>query len=57
MNSRLYRLLEKHQRIDEQLHEEQHRPHPDGMRLAQLKKLKLRIKDLIHRAARRPARI
>ena len=49
MNSRLYRLLEAHQRIDGQLHLERQRRWKDWSRITQLKKLKLRVKDLIHR--------
>ena len=49
MNSRLYRLLEAHQRIDGQLRFEQQRRWKDWFRITRLKKLKLRVKDLIHR--------
>ena len=49
MHPRLYRLVEAHQRIDSALRQEQHRRWPDAARLSQLKKLKLRVKDLIHR--------
>lgn len=57
MNPRLYRLLEKHQRIDDRLRREQRRARPDWLRLMQLKRLKLRVKDLIYRATRKPVRI
>jgi hypothetical protein len=57
MHPRLYRLLEKHQRIDEQLRLEQHRVRPDGLKLVRLKRLKLRIKDMIQRFTRTTARI
>jgi len=40
-----YRLLEAHQRIDEQLRLESGRRRPDPFKLMRLKKLKLRIKD------------
>mgnify|MGYP002777091977 FL=1 len=53
MNPRLYRLIETHQRIDRALRHEQRRRWPDSMRLIALKKLKLRVKDLIHRVASR----
>ena len=56
MNSRHYRLLEKHQRLDEALRLAQLRRHPDWVEVVRLKKLKLKVKDLIHRAARRPVR-
>lgn len=49
MSSRLFRLTQIHQRIDDQLRAEQRRRFPDGLRMIQLKKLKLRAKDLIHR--------
>jgi len=49
MHSRLYRLLEAHQRIDGQLRVEQQRRWKDWFRIVRLKKLKLRVKDLIHR--------
>ena len=49
MHPRLYRLVETHQRIDSALRQEQHRRWPDPIRLNQLKKLKLRVKDLIQR--------
>lgn len=53
MHPRLYRLLETHSRIDRALREEQQRPVPDPWRTIQLKKLKLRVKDLMHRFSRR----
>ena len=56
MNPRLYRLMEKHQRIDHLIQLEQVRRWRDPFRLIQLKKLKLRVKDLIHRFASRPRR-
>jgi len=49
MHPRLYRLMEKHQRIDRLLQMEQRRPWRDPFRILRLKKLKLRIKELIHR--------
>ena len=49
MNSRWYRLLEAHQRIDGQLRFEQQRRWKDWFRITRLKKLKLRVNDLIHR--------
>lgn len=49
MNSRLYTLLEAHQRIDGQLRLEQQRRWKDWFRISRLKKLKLRVKDLIRR--------
>ena len=55
MHPRLYRLIEAHQRIDRALRDEQRRRRPDPFRLTQLKTLKLRVKDLMHRFARRSA--
>jgi hypothetical protein len=53
MHTRLYRLFESLQSIDRALQTEQHRPRPDPLRLTQLKKLKLRVKDLMQRFAAR----
>jgi uncharacterized protein YdcH (DUF465 family) len=55
MHARLYRLLEAHSRIDRALREEQRRRLPDPYRTTQLKKLKLRVKDLMARLARKQA--
>ena len=56
MSTRLFRLTQIHQRIDDQLRREQRRRLPDAFRLIRLKKLKLRTKDLIHRLTRTPRR-
>ena len=40
-------LEAKHAALEAQIDEEEHRPHPDDIRLHQLKKEKLRIKDAI----------
>ena len=55
MHPRLYRLIETHQRIDRDLRLEQRRAFPDPFQLMRLKKLKLRVKDLIQRFTLRPA--
>jgi uncharacterized protein YdcH (DUF465 family) len=55
MHPRLYRLIEAHQRIDRALRDEQRRRRPDPVRMTQLKKLKLRVKDLMHRFLRKSA--
>lgn len=55
MHPRLYRLTETHHRIDRALRDEQRRPLPDPFRLIQLKKLKLRVKDVMHRLMRKTA--
>ena len=49
MRPRWFRLLEMHQRLDEDLRRELRRRSPDPFRIVQLKKLKLRVKDLIRR--------
>jgi hypothetical protein len=54
MHPRLYRLIEAHQRIDRALRRELKRPLPDSMQLIRLKKLKLRVKDLVGRFLRKP---
>ncbi|MBP6014236.1 MAG: DUF465 domain-containing protein [Alphaproteobacteria bacterium] len=38
-----------HHKLDEQIQEELHRPHPDDIALAELKKRKLRLKEEIER--------
>jgi hypothetical protein len=42
-------LTEKHASIDEIIEQEEHRPHPDAMRLMQLKRQKLRLKEELSR--------
>lgn len=53
MNDRTFRLLETHQRIDGALRAELKRRRPDPARTSHLKKLKLRVKDLIFRLHQR----
>ncbi|WP_294171679.1 DUF465 domain-containing protein [uncultured Sphingomonas sp.] len=55
MHPRLYRLIEVHQRIDRALRDEQRRGRPDPLRVTQLNKLKLRVKDLTGRFLRKGA--
>ena len=55
MHPRLYRLTETHQRIDRALQDERRRPLPDPLRMTQLKKLKLRVKDVMQRFLRKTA--
>jgi hypothetical protein len=57
MHPRLFRLIETHQRIDARLRGELRRPLPDSFQLMRLKRLKLRVKDLIQRFTRKPQRI
>lgn len=50
MSPRLFRLTETHARVDAALRRErQRRAAADWSRVSELKKLKLRVKDLIHR--------
>ena len=53
MNPRVFRMIETHARIDDALRREQSRPAADWQRVRELKKLKLRIKDLIGRLVAR----
>lgn len=48
MRPRWFRLLEMHQRLDEDLRRELRRRSPDPFRIVQLKKLKLRVKDRLY---------
>ena len=54
MSNRVFRLLERHQRLDEALHLARHRKAADPFEIARLKKLKLAIKDRIAALLRRP---
>lgn len=53
MSDRVFRLLERHQRLDDALRAEQRRRWPDFMRLQQLKRLKLAVKDRLAAVLRR----
>lgn len=53
MNSRLYGLLEKLQRVDEALGRELGRRAPDGVRILRLKALRQRARTLVRRFALR----
>lgn len=53
---KVYRLLERHQRLDELLRRELSRRWADPFRIAQLKKLKLAVRDRIAHFSRQPAR-
>ena len=55
MSARLFTLTRMHQRIDERLRLAMKRPSVDPLELTRLKKMKLRVKDLIHRLSRRNA--
>lgn len=54
MTARMYRLTEMHQRIDERLRQELRKRRPDWLEATRLKKLKLRVKDLMHRMKPQP---
>lgn len=55
MHARLFRLLEKHQRIDELLRAAQRRPAADRVEVDRLQGLKAKAKYLIHRSTLRAA--
>ncbi len=56
MNATLYRLTTIHRRLDEEIRRELKRRVPDGWRLLRLKKLKLAVKDRLHRKLPRMSR-
>ena len=47
VQERIEALRAKHGSLKEEIEEENQRPHPDDLRIAELKRLKLRIKDEI----------
>ena len=49
LDSHIQELADKHHKLDEQIHEELHRPLPDDLTLSELKKRKLRLKEEIER--------
>lgn len=53
MSDRVFRLLERHQRLDDALRAEQSRRWPDFARLQQIKRLKLAVKDRLSAVLRR----
>lgn len=55
LHPRLFRLLERHQRIDERLRAAQRRPAADRFEIERLQGLKTRAKQLIHRSTLRSA--
>ena len=56
MNPILYRLTLVHRRLDEEIRRELKRRVPDTLRLLRLKKLKLAVKDRLHRHVPRASR-
>jgi len=57
MNAIIYRLTAIHRRIDEEIRSELKRRLPDSIRLLRLKKLRLAVKDRLHRQQLRARRI
>ena len=53
MSNRLFRLMERHQKLDELLHRAQTKRYVDPYEISQLKKLKLALKDRLARLSRR----
>mgnify|MGYP002785494283 CR=1 FL=1 len=49
LESHILELSDKHRKVDEDLHEELLRPYPDDVRVVELKKRKLRLKEEIER--------
>jgi hypothetical protein len=49
LESHIQELSDKHHKLDEQIQDELHRPHPDDIILSELKKRKLRLKEQIER--------
>ncbi len=56
MSDHVYRLLERHQRLDSRLHQARTRRWADPFEIARLKKLKLAIKDRVNRLLARANR-
>ena len=55
MSDSAFRLMERHQKLDDALRRLQARRFVDPFEVLRLKKLKLAIKDRLSRHARRPA--
>lgn len=53
MNAFIYRLSVIHRRLDDEIRRELKRRLPDSIRLLRLKKLKLAVKDRLHRHLRK----
>ncbi|HEX8534735.1 MAG TPA: DUF465 domain-containing protein [Allosphingosinicella sp.] len=49
MNPLIYRLTIVHRRLEDEIRSELRRRFPDHFRLLRLKKLKLKVKDRLHR--------
>jgi len=55
MSDRVFRLMERHQKLDDALRRLQSRRFVDPFEILRLKKLKLAIKDRLARLSRSPA--
>ncbi len=49
VDDRIEALKAKHARLENQISEEAHRPHPDDLHLHELKREKLKLKDQLTR--------
>jgi hypothetical protein len=49
LETHIQELSDKHHKLDEQIQDELHRPLPDDLMIAELKKRKLRLKEEIER--------
>jgi uncharacterized protein YdcH (DUF465 family) len=56
MSDAVFRLLERHQKLDDKLRQAQSRRIPDPFEVARIKKLKLALKDRLARLMRRTVR-
>lgn len=54
MSAVMYRMSVIHHRLDEEIRREMKRRFPDSIRLLRLKKLRLAIKDRLHRIVPMP---
>ena len=55
MSNHVYRLMERHRQLDDQLRQSLSRRMVDSREIARLKKLKLAVKDRLARMMRGPA--
>jgi uncharacterized protein len=53
MSNRVFRLMEYHQRLDDELRQEVRRSWPSFARIQRLKKLKLIVKDRLQKLTQR----
>jgi hypothetical protein len=49
LESHIQELSDRHYKLEQKIRDEQHRPHPDDIVLAELKKKKLRLKEEIEK--------